>query len=85
MRIVGNIPHPEIRITVFHMNDKYIVKFEAGPMEQTFKFDQQKYPGLEAIQKLIDAEFIRKAHDRFNEMFLDMRAAAERNQNGTKA
>lgn len=80
MRIVGHIPHPEIRITVFHMNDKFILKLEAGPMEQTFKFDQEKHPGFEAVQKLVDAEFLRKAHDRFNEMFLDMRATTERNR-----
>lgn len=79
MRIVGNIPHPDIRITVFHMNDKFIVKLEAGPMEQAFKFDQEKHPGFEAVKKLIDAEFMRKAHDRFNEMFLEMKAAVERN------
>lgn len=80
MRIVGNIPHPDIRITVFHMNDKFIVKLEAGPMEQSYKFDQEKHPGFDAVKKLIDEEFMRKAHDRFNEMYLDMRAAAERNR-----
>ncbi|CAN5906589.1 hypothetical protein BH11BAC7_BH11BAC7_28120 [soil metagenome] len=79
MRIVGNIPHPDMRITVFHMNDKFIVKFEAGPMEQVYKFDQGNYPGLEAVQKLVDAEFIANVLKRFNEMFLEMRAASERN------
>lgn len=79
MRIVGNIPHPEMRITVFHMNDKYIVKLEAGPMEQVFKFSQEQHPGFEAVQKLVDTEFLSKALDRFNEMFLSMRSATERN------
>lgn len=79
MRIVGNIPNPSMRITVFHMNDKFIVKFEAGPMEQVFKFDQVQHPGLEAIQKLMDAEFISDVHNRFNEMFLAMKSAASRN------
>ena len=78
MRIVGNIPHPDIRITVFHMNDKFIVKLEAGPMEQVFKFDQKKYPGFEAIQKLLDEIFIENALKRFNEMFLEMKSAEER-------
>jgi hypothetical protein len=75
MRIIGNIPHPDMRITVFHMNDKFIVKFEAGPMEQVYKFDQEKFPGLEAIQKLVDAEFVANVLKRFNEMFLEMRDA----------
>jgi hypothetical protein len=80
MRIVGNIPHPDMRITVFHMNDKFIVKFEAGPMEQVYKFDQEKFPGFEAVQKLVDAEFVANALKRFNEMFLEMRSATERNK-----
>jgi hypothetical protein len=78
MRIVGNIPHPGMRITVFHMNDKYIVKLEAGPMEQVFKFSQDAHTGFEAIQKLVDTEFIEQARLRFNEMFLSMKAATER-------
>lgn len=73
MRIIGNIPHPDFRISVFHMNDKYIVKFEAGPMEQTFKFDQSTFSGVEAISKAIDEEFLKKVKARFNEMFLEMR------------
>jgi hypothetical protein len=81
MRIVGNIPHKDIRITVFHMNDKFIVKLEAGPMEQVFKFDQINHPGFEAIQKLIDETFIANALKRFNEMFLEMRDAEKRINN----
>ena len=81
MRIVGNIPHPDMRITVFHMNDKFIVKFEAGPMEQVYKFDQEKYPGFETVQKLVDAEFMANVLKRFNEMFLEMRDTQERINN----
>jgi hypothetical protein len=40
MRVLETIPHPSITITIFQMNDKFIVKFEAGPMEQVFKFNQ---------------------------------------------
>ena len=79
MRIIGNIPHPDMRITVFHMNDKFIVKFEAGPMEQVYKFDQEKFPGFEAVQKLVDTEFVANVLKRFNEMFLEMRNAQNRN------
>ncbi len=78
MRIIGNIQHPDIRITVFHMNNKFIVKMEAGPMEQVFKFDQEKYPGMESIGKLVDEHFISAALSRFNEMFLELKGAEER-------
>lgn len=81
MRIIGNIPHPEMRITVFHMNDKFIVKFEAGPMEQVYKFNQEDHPGFEAIQKLVDETFITNVLKRFNEMFLEMKEAQLRIKN----
>ena len=60
------------------MNNKFIVKMEAGPMEQVFKFDQEKYPGMESIQKLVDEHFISAALSRFNEMFLELKSAEER-------
>ncbi|OFY87069.1 MAG: hypothetical protein A3F72_17860 [Bacteroidetes bacterium RIFCSPLOWO2_12_FULL_35_15] len=79
MRVFGIIPHPKITITVFSMNDKYQLKFEAGPMEQTFKIAQNEINGMEGIKKLLDAEFMQKIMERFNEMFLSFKAAKERN------
>ncbi|HLG02436.1 MAG TPA: hypothetical protein VI731_02505 [Bacteroidia bacterium] len=79
MRIVGQIPHPNFTISIFHMNDKFIIKLEAGPMEQSFKFPQDSVKGVEAVKKIVDAEFLQKAQTRFNEMFLEMKAAMERN------
>lgn len=62
-----------------HMNDKFIVRLEAGPMEQLYKFDQQRYPGLEYIEKLADAPFLQDAVEQFNAMYLVMKATMERN------
>jgi len=78
MRVIGQIPHPSLRITIMHMNDKYIVRLEAGPMEQLFKFDQTRYPSLEAVQQLVDEEFLRAALERFNAMFLSMKSAMQK-------
>ncbi len=79
MRIIATIPHPSIRISVFHMNEKYIVKLEAGPMEQAFKFSEGEVKGPEHIEKIIEGEFMKKATERFNEMFLAFKEAKERN------
>ena len=43
MRIIDSIPHQSMTISIFQMNDKYQVKFEAGPMEQIFKFNVEEY------------------------------------------
>lgn len=73
MRIIDSIPHPSITISIFQMNDKFIVKFEAGPMEQAFKFDNADVKGVENLKKLINTEFIEEVRKRFNEMFLQMK------------
>jgi hypothetical protein len=74
MRIVDSIPHESMTISIFQMNDKYIVKFEAGPMEQAFKFHTDQVKSLDNLKKLISTEFIETTRGRFNEMFLQMKA-----------
>ena len=75
MRIIDSIPHPKMTISIFQMNEKFIVKFEAGPMEQAFKFDNAEVKGLENLKKMITTEFIETVRKRFNEMFLQMQNA----------
>jgi hypothetical protein len=79
MRVVGTIPHPSIGITIFNMNDKFILKLEAGPMEQSFKFNADEVKGIEDIKKIIDEDFLKKAIDRFNEMFVLMKEKQKNN------
>ena len=75
MRIIDSIPHPSISISIFHMNDKYIVKFEAGPMEQAFKFFTEDVKSVERLKLIVDEAFIEKVRTRFNEMFIQMKDA----------
>lgn len=37
MRVVNELVNDGIRISLFEWNNKYIIKFELGNMEQTFK------------------------------------------------
>jgi hypothetical protein len=75
MRIIDSIPHPSISISIFQMNDKYIVKFEAGPMEQAFKFYTEDVKSVDGLKKLINDAFIETVRLRFNEMFIQMKEA----------
>jgi hypothetical protein len=77
MRIIDQIPHPSITISIFQMNDKYLVKLEAGPMEQVFKFPIEEVKNVENLKKLINDEFIEKCRARFNDMFLQIKAAVK--------
>ena len=75
MRIIDSIPHPSMSISIFQMNDKFIVKFEAGPMEQAFKFYTEDVKSVDAVKKLINESFIETVRVRFNEMFMQMKNA----------
>lgn len=75
MRIIDSIPHPSISISIFQMNDKFIVKFEAGPMEQAFKFYTEDVKSVDGLKRLINEAFIETVRLRFNEMFLQMKEA----------
>lgn len=75
MRIIDSIPHPSISISIFQMNDKFIVKFEAGPMEQAFKFYTEDVKSVERLKAIVNEGFIEKVRARFNEMFLQMKDA----------
>jgi hypothetical protein len=70
MRIIDSIPHPNMTISIFSMNNKYIVKFEAGPMEQSFKFPVEEVGGVDSLKQLISDDFLDKTMLRFKEMFL---------------
>lgn len=73
MRIIDSIPHESMTISIFQMNDKFIVKFEAGPMEQAFKFHTDQVKNVSSLKALIDADFIEKTRARFNDMFIQMK------------
>jgi len=68
MRVVGEIPHPDCKITLFAWNNRYLVKLEQGYLEQTFKIDQFDVTSDADLLTIVDTEFIDKALNRFAEM-----------------
>jgi len=77
MRIIDNIPHPSMTISIFQMNDKYQVRFEAGPMEQIFKYTKDDVGGLEGLKARMSDDFIAQVRNRFNDMFLQWKGSIE--------
>ena len=73
MRIIDTIPHESMTISIFQMNDKFMVKFEAGMMEQCFKFSTEQVATVQELKKVIDQEFIEATRRRFNDMFMQLR------------
>jgi hypothetical protein len=75
MRVIAEIPHPQIKITIFSWNAKYIIKLEAGPYEQTYKIAESDIAGLDAVQSLLSSEFIDSCIQRFLTMRTDFSTA----------
>ena len=71
MRIVGDIPHPKMKITIFKMNDKLSVKFETGLVEHIMKFrDGSPLHDLSALKAALKP-------DSLNEVFQNLRVDVE--------
>jgi len=69
MRIVGYIENPDMKITVFQMDNKFSIKFETGLYEQTYKFrEREDLKSLEEITKLVNANFVNNVLQNFNAM-----------------
>lgn len=68
MRIIGEIPHPDCKITLFSWNNRYLIKLEQGLLEQTFKVDQFDLPGEETLNQIVSPDFIDEALARFDAM-----------------
>jgi hypothetical protein len=79
MRVVAEIPSEQFKITVYSWNGKYLVKFERGNYEQTYKVSEMDLTGDDDIKKLIqDEAFLKIVADRFNEMSKTFREAIDK-------
>ncbi|MBK5277576.1 MAG: hypothetical protein JJE09_01815 [Bacteroidia bacterium] len=77
MRVVGEIAHPDCKITIFHWNNRYLLKLEAGLLEQTFKISEYDISSEEELKKILNEEFIQKAMERFQDMHTSLRSSME--------
>jgi hypothetical protein len=66
MRTLAELPHPDCKITIFGMNQKYIIKFEQGNLEQTYKIAEADIvDGVNGVFELLDEEFVNKVLQNF--------------------
>lgn len=75
MRILAELPHPDCKISIFGMNQKFIVKFEQGNLEQSYKLaETDVVDGINGVFEILDEEFIKTVLNNFQNMrksFLD--------------
>ena len=75
MRIVKEIKHPDCKITVFSWNDKYLIKFEKGLLEQTYKVNEWDILEEKDLNDLIEGKLINNVINRFDDMINDLNEA----------
>jgi hypothetical protein len=72
MRVVAELPHPDCKISIFSMNMKYIIKFEQGTLEQTYKLSEMDIiNGIDGVFEILDEAFITVVVARFASMRTD--------------
>jgi hypothetical protein len=68
MRVVKELVREEIRISIFSWNNRYILKFEFGPFEQTFKLSELDILEESDLDSFLEGVFFAKVKSRFEEM-----------------
>ena len=78
MRVVGEISHPECKITIFAWNNRYLIKLEQGVLEQTFKVNEYDVTSEAELYRIVDEAFLEEAMQRFAGMGESLRQAMQR-------
>ncbi len=72
MRIIAELPHPDFKISILNMNQKFIIKIEQGSLEQSYKVPEiDLTDGVNSVFELLDEVFLRSVATRFAEMRMD--------------
>jgi hypothetical protein len=80
MRVVGELNHPNCKITLFAWNNRYLIKLENGLLEQTYKINQYDIIDEKALPSILDEAFVAECLTRFEEMARSLAATMERHE-----
>lgn len=79
MRTLLELARPECKITVFSMNQKFIIKCEKGRYEQIYKLSEPDLlEGIDDLLKILDEAFMNTLAKRFVQMRDDFNQACQR-------
>ena len=79
MRVIGEIPDTRCKITVFAWNNRYLLKFERGLLEQTFKINEFDVTSEKELYQIVDEPFIAAAIKQFDLMEDTLHQSMKRN------
>lgn len=72
MRILKEKIIGECKVTIYHWNNRYLIKLEVDWLEQTFKINQFDLTDETDVDKILTPEFMSKAMERFADMSLSL-------------
>jgi hypothetical protein len=73
MHFIKEIPHENMRISLFEWNSKYILKFETPQLEQSYKFSVLDFSGQKEIEELASSSsFQNFVITTFQQMYAEM-------------
>lgn len=69
MRIIGQIEHPSLKISVFKNEGRSFLKFETERYEQSFKLgDDERFSTVDGVKTLVDGPMLEKVMENFRAM-----------------
>ena len=73
MHFIKEISHPQMRISLFEWNSKYIVKFETPHLEQSYKYSVLDFSSQKEIEELAtSSSFQTFVITTFQQMYAEM-------------
>lgn len=78
MRIIKEFLKDEIKVTLYHWNNRYLIKLEWELFEQTFKIPEWDLTSEADIDEILSADFLNTAANRFREMAAALGQAIQR-------
>ena len=77
MRVINELSKNGIKISLFSWNNKYLLKFEQGMVEQTFKVSEMDLSDEADLEVFWSDPFLSAVQKRFDEMHQLLRSQLE--------
>lgn len=68
MKFIKELPNSFCKVSLYAWNNKFIIKFEAGMYEQTYKVNEYDVSGEDEVEEMLGDTFMESVMKRFKEM-----------------
>ena len=68
MRVVKEINTSDCKVTIFNWNGKFLIKFEQGDLEQTYKVDELDLIDESDLDAFTSEDFLKEINENFKTM-----------------